>query len=103
MKIRNYKDYKPRRRTCDVIPFLSMNEANLTLLKLTVTSVIFFIVLHYNRNVKPYCLSVLSQNTHIRATDLVTYIVRDERCSSLSDFHIKLNVTLLFYDKLRLS
>ena len=30
VKIRNYKDYKPRRRTCDVIPFLSMNEANFT-------------------------------------------------------------------------
>ena len=30
VKIRNYKDYKPKRRTCDVIPFLSMNEANFT-------------------------------------------------------------------------
>lgn len=30
VKIRNYKDYKPKRRICDIIPFLSMNEANFT-------------------------------------------------------------------------
>jgi len=68
-------------------------------MKLTLLSVIVSTVLRYNRNVTPPShLSVLYQTAHTRAADLVSL---SGRCSSQSDFHIKLNVTLLFYDKLR--